>query len=78
VPRAQRTKSAVHEALQRRAECGPGVSFTAKLDGARVSIMGKVFVAPLPRVRQPAEQEMTATLGVSQGTQRTHLRSPRG
>ena len=32
MPRAQRTKSAVHEALQRRAGQGPGASFSVKLD----------------------------------------------
>jgi hypothetical protein len=32
MPRAQRTKSAVHEALQRRAGQRPGASFSVKLD----------------------------------------------
>jgi hypothetical protein len=32
MPRAQRTKSAVHEALQRRAGDRPGASFSVKLD----------------------------------------------
>jgi hypothetical protein len=32
MPRAQRTKSAVHEALQRRAGERPGASFSVKLD----------------------------------------------
>ena len=33
MPRAQRTKSAGHEALQRRASERPGVSFNGKLAG---------------------------------------------
>lgn len=33
MPRARRTKSAVHEALQRRVDERPGDSFTAKLAG---------------------------------------------
>jgi hypothetical protein len=40
MPRAQRTKSAVHEALQRRADERPGDGFSGKLageDDARVS-----------------------------------------
>jgi hypothetical protein len=32
MPRAQRTKSAVHEALQRRADERPGASFSVELD----------------------------------------------
>jgi hypothetical protein len=32
MPRAQRTKSAVHEALQRRAGERPGASFSVELD----------------------------------------------
>jgi hypothetical protein len=31
MPRAQRTKSAVHEALQRRARHGPGAGFSEEL-----------------------------------------------
>ena len=33
MPRAQRTKSAVHEALQRRARHGPGDGFSEELAG---------------------------------------------
>ena len=34
MPRAQRTQSAVHEALQRRAGHGPGDGFSAELGAA--------------------------------------------
>ena len=36
MPRAQRTQSAVHEALQRRASERPGDSFSGKLAGGSV------------------------------------------
>jgi hypothetical protein len=38
MPRAQRTKSAVHEALQRRARHGPGDSFSEELAGETRSV----------------------------------------
>jgi hypothetical protein len=38
MPRAQRTKSAVHEALQRRARHGPGDSFSEELAGETMTI----------------------------------------
>jgi hypothetical protein len=39
MPRAQRTKSAVHEALQRRARHGPGVGFSEKLAGETKDVL---------------------------------------
>jgi hypothetical protein len=44
MPRAQRTKSAVHEALQRRARHGPGVGFSEELAGETMIMFSAEFL----------------------------------
>jgi hypothetical protein len=45
MPRAQRTKSAVHEALQRRARHGPGVGFSEELAGETMTVFSADILA---------------------------------
>ena len=51
MPRAQRTQSAVHEALQRRAGHGPGDGFSAEL-GAAVDLRTSPRALFVPHLRR--------------------------